>query len=128
MSPDGGVNGVQLAASGSGNSEPAAQKASPRRRAPAQPAQAPAPALTAVEPEGCPAASAPLSAVVSNAVRRWFIDAHKEAIRGDVKQQALLGQMLQQGYGCKADAAVGKEWADKARRRGYRMSGVYCEL
>ena len=48
---------------------------------------------------------------------------------GDVqKQQALLGQMLQEGYGCKADAAAGKEWADKARRRGYRMSGVYCEL
>ena len=44
------------------------------------------------------------------------------------KQQALLGQMLQEGYGCKADAAAGKEWADKARRRGYRMSGVYCEL
>ena len=44
------------------------------------------------------------------------------------KQQALLGQMLQQGYGCKADVAAGKDWADKARRRGYRMSGVYCEL
>ena len=38
------------------------------------------------------------------------------------------GQMLQQGYGCKADVAAGKDWADKARRRGYRMSGVYCEL
>ncbi len=44
------------------------------------------------------------------------------------KQQALLGQMLQEGYGCKADTPAGKEWADKARRRGYRMSGVYCEL
>ena len=47
---------------------------------------------------------------------------------GVQKQQALLGQMLQQGYGCKADVAAGKDWADKARRRGYRMSGVYCEL
>ena len=44
------------------------------------------------------------------------------------KQQALLGQMLAEGYGCPKDAAAGKEWADKARRRGYRMAGVYCEL
>jgi TPR repeat protein len=44
------------------------------------------------------------------------------------KQQALLGQMLVEGYGCPKDAAAGKEWADKARRRGYRMAGVYCEL
>lgn len=50
------------------------------------------------------------------------------ACGGVQKQQALLGQMLQQGYGCKADVAAGKDWADKARRRGYRMSGVYCEL
>lgn len=44
------------------------------------------------------------------------------------KQQALLGQMLLEGYGCDRDAAAGKEWADKAKRRGYRMDGVYCEL
>lgn len=44
------------------------------------------------------------------------------------KQQALLGQMLVEGYGCERDAAAGKEWSDKARRRGYRMAGVYCEL
>ena len=44
------------------------------------------------------------------------------------KQQALLGQMLMEGYGCERDAAAGKEWSDKARRRGYRMAGVYCEL
>ena len=44
------------------------------------------------------------------------------------KQQALLGQMLMEGYGCERDAAAGKEWADKSRRRGYRMAGVYCEL
>ena len=55
----------------------------------------------------------------------WFPDF---ACGGVQKQQALLGQMLQQGYGCKADVAAGKDWADKARRRGYRMSGVYCEL
>ena len=44
------------------------------------------------------------------------------------KQQALLGQMLMEGYGCEHDAAAGKEWADKAKRRGYRMDGVYCEI
>lgn len=44
------------------------------------------------------------------------------------KQQAMLGQMLIEGYGCEADALQGREWTEKARRRGYRMSGVYCEL
>ena len=44
------------------------------------------------------------------------------------KQQALIGQMLMEGYGCERDPAAGKEWADKARRRGYRMAGVYSEL
>ena len=39
-----------------------------------------------------------------------------------------MGQMLMEGYGCERDPAAGKEWADKARRRGYRMAGVYCEL
>lgn len=42
------------------------------------------------------------------------------------KAQALLGQMLMEGYGCEADPVKGREWADKARRRGYRMDGVYC--
>ena len=44
------------------------------------------------------------------------------------KQQALLGQMLLEGYGCEADPVAAKEWIEKARRRGYRMSRVYCEL
>lgn len=44
------------------------------------------------------------------------------------KQQALLGQMLIEGYGCEADPLQGREWVEKARRRGYRTSGVYCEL
>ncbi|CAL5219005.1 g760 [Coccomyxa viridis] len=81
------------------------------------------------QPEAArPVPTAPLTAVVHDAVRRWFQEAHKEAQRGDVKQQALLGQMLMEGYGCERDAAAGKEWSDKARRRGYRMAGVYCEL
>ena len=44
------------------------------------------------------------------------------------KQQALLGQMLLEGYGCERDPTAGREWVDKAKRRGYRMEGVYCEL
>lgn len=83
-----------------------------------------------------------------DAVNRWFIDTQREAFRGDVvrgtddgvraccskpppcaqKQQALLGQMLIEGYGCESDPLQGREWTEKARRRGYRMSGVYCEL
>lgn len=44
------------------------------------------------------------------------------------KAQALLGQMLMEGYGCEADPARGREMSEKARRRGYRMQGVYCEI
>jgi hypothetical protein len=37
------------------------------------------------EPNGTRAPqSVPLSAVVQDAVRRWFLDTHKEALRGDV--------------------------------------------
>ncbi|KAK9808543.1 hypothetical protein WJX73_006849 [Symbiochloris irregularis] len=75
-----------------------------------------------------PQSTAPLSMVVTDAVRRWFVETSKEASKGDVKQQALVGQMLCEGYGCNPDPAAGREWIDKARRRGYRMSGVYCEL
>ncbi len=34
--------------------------------------------------------------------------------------------MLIEGYGCEADPVKGREWADKARRRGYRMDGAQC--
>ncbi len=44
------------------------------------------------------------------------------------KQQALLGQMLLEGYGCDVNQAAARMWVDKAKRRGYRMAGVYCEL
>ena len=44
------------------------------------------------------------------------------------KAQALLGQMLMEGYGCEADPVQGRELSEKARRRGYRMQGVYCEI
>jgi hypothetical protein len=36
--------------------------------------------------------------------------------------------MLIEGYGCEPDAVKGRELAEKARRRGYRMQGVYCEI
>ena len=75
-----------------------------------------------------PAPTAPLSVIVTDAVKRWYQDAEREAARGDVKQQALLGQMLAEGYGCSADSEAAKSWADKAKRRGYRMRGVYCSI
>ncbi len=94
---------------------------------------------------------APLSIVVTDAVKRWYIDTNKEAVKGDVvcdessgrskavslgnsyqcmlqKQQALLGQMLLEGYGCDVNQPAARMWVDKAKRRGYRMAGVYCEL
>ena len=75
--------------------------------------------------------------VVTDAVRRWFVETSKEASKGDVvsllvvirscagntaplplltnlrlvqKQQALVGQMLCEGYGCNPDPAAGREW------------------
>lgn len=44
------------------------------------------------------------------------------------KAAALLGNMMIQGYGCKADPERGRVWVEKARRKGYRMQGVYCEI
>ncbi|KAI8472363.1 MAG: hypothetical protein J3K34DRAFT_414543 [Monoraphidium minutum] len=73
-------------------------------------------------------APVPLKAVVQAAVRRWFEDTLLEAQRGDVKQQALVSQMFAEGYGCARDPAAAAEWAEKARLRGYKMKGVYCEL
>jgi len=69
-----------------------------------------------------------LSDVVSNAVKRWYYEAAEEAYRGDVKMQALLGNMLIEGYGGPKDPPLGKEWNDRARRRGYKMAGVYCTI
>ena len=79
-------------------------------------------------PAAAPPPTAPLSVVVTDAVKRWYPDAEREAARGDVKQQALLAQMLTEGYGCHADLEAAKAWADKAKRRGYRMRGVYCSI
>jgi TPR repeat protein len=79
-------------------------------------------------PDGKLMEKMPLSAVVSDAVRRWYVETEREANRGDVKAMALLGQMLMEGYGCDVDIDLGKKWADKARRRGYRMQRVYCEI
>jgi TPR repeat protein len=79
-------------------------------------------------PDGRLSEKMPLSAVVTDAVKRWYIETEREASRGDVKAMALLGQMLMEGYGCQQDVDLGKKWADKARRRGYRMQRVYCEI
>ena len=76
---------------GNGAAEVAAKKASPRRRTQSgQPAAGAAGAPPEGASAGGPAASAPLSAVVSNAVRRWFVDTHKEAMRGDVVRPLFL--------------------------------------
>ena len=79
-------------------------------------------------PDGRLMEKMPLSAVVTDAVRRWYLEAERDANRGDVKAMALLGQMLMEGYGCDVDVDQGKKWADRAKRRGYRMMGVYCVL
>ena len=74
------------------------------------------------------ASPVPLKFVVEEAVKRWFEDTHLEASRGDIKQQALLGQMYAAGYGTKKDKEAAKEWTNKAASKGLRMGGVYCDL
>jgi TPR repeat protein len=44
------------------------------------------------------------------------------------KAQALLGQMLIEGYGCDPDPQRGRELVEKAKKKGYRMQGVYCVI
>lgn len=46
------------------------------------------------------AANASLPCGSCCAPQRWFEDTLQEAQRGDVKQQALVGQMYAEGYGC----------------------------
>jgi len=36
--------------------------------------------------------------------------------------------MYAEGYGVQKNPKAAKEWIDKAAARGYKMSGVYCEL
>ena len=66
-----------------GSARPAARAATPRVKP---------------QPEAVrPMPTAPLTAVVHDAVRRWFQEAHKEAQRGDVVgplDPALLGILL----------------------------------
>jgi TPR repeat protein len=57
-----------------------------------------------------------------------FEDTLANAQAGDVKEQALLSQMYKEGYGTEPDAAAAARWAERARQRGYKMRGVYCQL
>jgi TPR repeat protein len=36
--------------------------------------------------------------------------------------------MMLEGYGCKPNPELGREWTERARKRGYKMAGVYCEI
>lgn len=53
----------------------------------------------------------PLKYVVQEAVKRWFEDTLLEAQRGDVKQQALLGEMYKVRTWLAAAASVGSSGA-----------------
>lgn len=53
--------------------------------------------------EGSERSQVPLSAVVSDCVKRWFQDTLKEARAGDIGMQVLVGQMFYSGYGIPKD-------------------------
>ncbi|KAM0994472.1 hypothetical protein ACFX15_009630 [Malus domestica] len=58
----------------------------------------------------------PLSAVVSDCIKRWFKDTLKEAKTGDINMQVLVGQMYYNGYGVARDAHMGRVWITRASR------------
>ena len=76
---------------GNGITEAAAKKSPRRLKQTGQPVAGAPAAPPAGEPGAGSPATAPLSAVVSNAVRRWFVDTHKETIRGDVVRIPEVG-------------------------------------
>ncbi|GAB2272114.1 hypothetical protein Dimus_006933 [Dionaea muscipula] len=67
----------------------------------------------------------PLSAVVADCVRRWFLDTLKEAKAGDVNMQVLVGQMYFTGYGVSKDEDKGRFWLAKASRIRSSVWKVY---
>ena len=70
-----------------------------------------------------------LSKVAEDACCRWFMEALKQAKRGDPNQAALVSQMMIEGYGCNADPKEARYWAHVARNAGARrIEGVYDEL
>ena len=76
-----------------------------------------------------PLHSGKLPNVVKDACCRWFMDALKQAKRGDPNQAALVSQMMLEGYGCNADPKEARYWAHVARNAGARrVEGVYDEL
>lgn len=58
----------------------------------------------------------PLSAVVSDCIRRWFQDTLKEAKAGDLSMQVLVAQMYSNGYGIPKDHQKAKVWMTRASR------------
>ncbi|CAM8949347.1 unnamed protein product [Rhodiola kirilowii] len=76
----------------------------------------------------------PLSEVVSDCVKRWFVDTFKEAKAGDSAMQILLGQMYCNGYGVTKDVRKGRAcftkasqvrssvWKVSKKRPGYNAS------
>lgn len=57
-----------------------------------------------------------LSRVVADCTHRWFHDTLKEAKRGDLSSQVLVGQMYCSGYGVPRNPQKGHAWISRASR------------
>lgn len=67
----------------------------------------------------------PLSEVVMDCARRWFQDTLKEAKKGDIAMQVLVGQMYNTGYGVRKDVKKGRTWitiASESRSSAWKVS------
>ncbi|PKI34424.1 hypothetical protein CRG98_045170 [Punica granatum] len=76
---------------------------------------------TAASPDPDGVGRSKLSQVVSDCVRRWFLDTLKEAKAGNSGMQVLVGQMYNSGYGVAKDPQKGRAWINKALKN--RSSG-----
>ncbi|KAJ7963902.1 Sel1-like [Quillaja saponaria] len=66
----------------------------------------------------------PLAQVVSDCVKRWFLDTLKEAKAGDRSMQILVAQMYNSGYGVPQDLRKGRAWTERASRHPHALLTV----
>lgn len=96
----------------------------PRHHQPSERLGSARPRLESPEMSSAAQSRQPLSAVVSDCVRRWFHDALKEAKAGDASMQLLVGQMYYSGYGVPKDPHKVIQFLSLSL--GLRLSLFYC--
>lgn len=64
----------------------------------------------------------PLQQAIKECEAKWYHETLQAAKDGDITQMALLGHMLNAGYGCTADPGEAQKWYDEASKKlGYNV-------